>query len=439
MGEILPLVYDIAQGILTFAEIAGAFCGASWFFEERITGWRRVPSFLIVLGLGSLTVFQRSRHVFYSRDYLVFCIAVSVLLIFIVFQRQHANISLFTTLYFVTVYSLHLGFYMICTAILPDYHWHQQVFVQNGPVRILIYALALALVWGILFAMRRRREWCSAVFENMKLLWCVIILLEYAAMKYCDIVTTPWYQDQGLENAERILLLLPFVLPALAGMVIWQMYRSLVERQSREREAYALRLQAAESVAFGKRKAYHDTKNQMIVLRNMLQQGRTEDAKAFLDQHFALLNTEDAPQHSPVFSFLAEKEAEAKAAGIEVAAEYEEEAWNMETQELADWCALFGNLWDNAIEGCKSLPDPGWICFRMQHKVGFLLIHISNSCPQRKMAGKLPETSKKDRENHGMGFLSIQYVVDKYDGNMEWACEDGVFEVDIAFNFLNSI
>ena len=44
-------------------------------------------------------------------------------------------------------------------------------------------------------------------------------------------------------------------------------------------------------------------------------------------------------------------------------------------------------------------------------------------------AGKLPKTTKKDGENHGLGLRSIQKTVQKYGGQMEIEQEEQRFHL----------
>lgn len=62
----------------------------------------------------------------------------------------------------------------------------------------------------------------------------------------------------------------------------------------------------------------------------------------------------------------------------------------------------------------------------------FLVINIVNPVKEIPVfEGGLPKTTKKDYFHHGFGLKSIQYMVKKYDGNLNVSIEDGCFSLKI--------
>ncbi len=108
--------------------------------------------------------------------------------------------------------------------------------------------------------------------------------------------------------------------------------------------------------------------------------------------------------------------------------------------EKADICAVFSNALDNAVEGCMALPeDAREIELRAKAGKGILAVNVKNSLKES-AAGKegeqeqpgeqrLPKTTKKDAENHGLGLKSIRETVKKYGGGMEISREEGRFNL----------
>ena len=65
-------------------------------------------------------------------------------------------------------------------------------------------------------------------------------------------------------------------------------------------------------------------------------------------------------------------------------------------------------------------------------------IHIENYCENElKFRDGLPISTKGDDNYHGFGMKSIQYVVEKYGGNLVVNLEDKIFSVDIIFPVLD--
>ena len=107
----------------------------------------------------------------------------------------------------------------------------------------------------------------------------------------------------------------------------------------------------------------------------------------------------------------------------------------LEGMNAVDIYTLFGNALDNAIEASMKLPEERrMIDVHVHQKLGLKLIIISNPTPEITMEeGKLPSTSKEDRQDHGFGLLSIKTIVEKYDGVFSVETRGGMFILRCAF------
>lgn len=99
-----------------------------------------------------------------------------------------------------------------------------------------------------------------------------------------------------------------------------------------------------------------------------------------------------------------------------------------------DIYSLFGNAIDNAIECLKKVEDGE------QRNVKVLVnrvndmakITIENYVPEQpEIIDGIPKTTKDDKDNHGYGIKSMQYIVKKYGGIMDIGVEENTFHVDI--------
>lgn len=98
-----------------------------------------------------------------------------------------------------------------------------------------------------------------------------------------------------------------------------------------------------------------------------------------------------------------------------------------------DTYTLFENVLQNAIEATiQCVPEERVISLQIKQKQGFLMIVIENSCvtiPQ--MRDGIPQTTKPDKSNHGFGVISIQMIVQKYQGTVQLGGSNGIFSVSI--------
>ena len=94
-----------------------------------------------------------------------------------------------------------------------------------------------------------------------------------------------------------------------------------------------------------------------------------------------------------------------------------------------DICTILSNALDNAIEACVKLQNPSdrYINVKINTDNG-IFISVSNPSAEapKKIAGVFIST-KKDKENHGLGLKSIRRTVDKHGGDMLIKHENNIF------------
>lgn len=106
----------------------------------------------------------------------------------------------------------------------------------------------------------------------------------------------------------------------------------------------------------------------------------------------------------------------------------------------SDIYSLFGNIMDNAIDATAKItePDGRTIGLKIRTVGEFVSINAKNT-----FAGEieldargLPKTTKPDGNYHGFGMKSIAYLAEKYGGNLAVAAEDGVFNLNLLFPYV---
>lgn len=107
---------------------------------------------------------------------------------------------------------------------------------------------------------------------------------------------------------------------------------------------------------------------------------------------------------------------------------------NLDYIDTMDIYALFGNALDNAIESVRREPEEAnrIISFRIGSKGRLLGIHFENYVGEPvQLVDGLPVTTKKDKQYHGFGMLSIRHIAEKYHGSMSIRTEAHLFCLDI--------
>lgn len=97
-----------------------------------------------------------------------------------------------------------------------------------------------------------------------------------------------------------------------------------------------------------------------------------------------------------------------------------------------DISILIGNMLDNAIEASEKITiDKRQIDFAIQFRSNILTIQLGNyynGCINKDSKGQIL-TTKTESENHGIGFLSINKIVMKYNGKIDMTYNDNYFRI----------
>ena len=172
---------------------------------------------------------------------------------------------------------------------------------------------------------------------------------------------------------------------------------------------------------YDKTKAFrHDIKNHFSVLHGLLTANRVEEAKDYLKkmETAAVELSFPCQTKNPVVDILLGEKLElAKAWGI---------GW--ETFVLLpqnsgiddfDWCVIFANGLDNAIEASKKVNGERWIKMKGERQGDFYRLEFKNSC----VPGPMPPM--------GTGLSNIKSVAEKYHGAILTEKEEHVFCLNV--------
>lgn len=176
----------------------------------------------------------------------------------------------------------------------------------------------------------------------------------------------------------------------------------------------------------------HDMKNHILALQALVQKNELRETNEYLDSMQNFMNN---PQeyvktgNDTIDSLLNYKIQKAKEVlnVVDVKINIPE---NLSLRSF-DLNVVLGNLLDNAIDASGETEDKQMkISIRLDK--GILFLNICNSC-QGIADGKrfFLETTKVDKLNHGVGLKNVRRIVEKYHGDMEFICENGVMEADI--------
>jgi len=307
-----------------------------------------------------------------------------------------------------------------------------------SPIYGMAY-LRLILFSAIVFVFHR---WVSALYRSVLDYWH-IYLLPVAALLAC--LMSYFFFGDVKETMTSIPLLFVMLLGLSVYVSIIHSFKTITKqyamreenrKMQAEREYLQLaagnmsgRLKLMEVVSAQNSRAAHDRRHFNNVLLELLERGQTGEAAALLQSQnqatpiISKVYCENPAVNAAVchYAGLAEQ------AGIpaEIALDIPENL-DVDTLELS---MAVSNLMENAIRACDRLPknQTPYLCFTCR-SVGRLLLEMENPCAEGTVLDENGYPVAHE-EGHGIGSKSVLAFAKKYDGELLYKVEKGVFRV----------
>ena len=207
------------------------------------------------------------------------------------------------------------------------------------------------------------------------------------------------------------------------------------QRMQAEREYLQLaagnmsqRLELMEEVSARNSRAAHDRRHFNNVLLGLLEQEKTGEAAALLQNqnqmthHSGRVYCENLAVNAAVCHYVKLAEQASVTAKIELDIPKE---LTVDSLELS---MVVSNLLENAIQACLKLSDGKPIIHFICRNVGRLLLEIENPCAQGIVFDETGYPVALE-DGHGLGSKSVIAFAKKYDGELLYKVENGSFRV----------
>lgn len=201
---------------------------------------------------------------------------------------------------------------------------------------------------------------------------------------------------------------------------------SLLEQQN---ENFIKNMENTDAFVKQMKSVKHDIKNQLLVLYGYIDEKNNEEAKRYIkkltNEHLPDIQNYINTENSAFNAIINSKIAVCNQKGIYI--EIKEKKASLSDVDVVDIGILFGNLLDNAIEAAEQTQAKK-IGVDVEKKGEYLSILVTNSINKSVLEeNKNLETSKDNKELHGVGIKSIKNVVKKYDGLIDFFEEENEF------------
>jgi len=178
----------------------------------------------------------------------------------------------------------------------------------------------------------------------------------------------------------------------------------------------------------------HDIGNLITVLENLFLKNEKEELERYLTELKLSWNNRmsEVKTGNPVTDvIIMQKQKEAEEKGVEFKCNF---VYPVNTNINAfDISVILNNALTNAFEGVKGCTNP-YVFISAYRKKNAYMLEVTNCIKKRVEIDEetgLPETTKKDKSNHGFGILNIRKVAEQYFGGIDISQDESSFTLTI--------
>ena len=419
----VTLLNDAAVGVYGMI-LSAAFCGITWTRGKK---WAYGLSMAAIL-LAQAAVYGMTTDLQLLKLLYPLVTHMPLVLVLTIIQRK----LLWPTISVLTAYlccQLRRWLALLLTALMSG-----GAEVQTAAELALTLPLLLGLLYFVAPAVRTIAGYKPAMQVRFGLIPAVGYLFDYLTRIYTDLLA------QGTPAAVEFM---PFVCcVAYLAFVL----RSSAENETRlrlEQTQENLHLQVTQatreiaSLRESERRAStyrHDLRHHMQYLAGCIENGRTEQAQAYIREVCAEIESQKVRvfcENETVNLILSAFAGRAEESGVplRVRAEVPHFIPVAET----DLCVLLSNALENALHACQRLRQTGEPCdieLVVYEKSGKFFLQVTNTCPPSVTFEKgLPVTREP---GHGIGVRSICSIAERYNGMYSFSEKDGRFVLRVS-------
>ena len=419
----VTLLNDAAVGVYGMI-LSAAFCGITWTRGKK---WAYGLSMAAIL-LAQAAVYGMTTDLQLLKLLYPLVTHMPLVLVLAILERK----LLWPTISVLTAYlccQLRPWLALLLTALMSG-----GAEVQTAAELALTLPLLLGLLYFVAPAVRTIAGYKPAMQVRFGLIPAVGYLFDYLTRIYTDLLA------QGTPAAVEFM---PFVCcVAYLAFVL----RSSAENETRlrlEQTQENLHLQVTQatreiaSLRESERRAStyrHDLRHHMQYLAGCIENGRTEQAQAYIREVCAEIESQKVLvfcENETVNLILSAFAGRAEESGVplRVRAEVPHFIPVAET----DLCVLLSNALENALHACQRLRQTGEPCdieLVVYEKSGKFFLQVTNTCPPGVTFEKgLPVTREP---GHGIGVRSICSIAERYNGMYSFSEKDGRFVLRVS-------
>lgn len=177
----------------------------------------------------------------------------------------------------------------------------------------------------------------------------------------------------------------------------------------------------------------HDLKNKLFVIKTQFE-NNSDDALETINNICDIVMSKESimyTKNESIDALINSKKSKMDDCGIS----FKCNSYVVSFQEVddIDICAIIGNLLDNATEACMKLDGEKNIVMNIRQANNCMMIEVANTVDKAVeiIDGKI-QTTKKDKNIHGIGTKNIADIAKRYNGTLEFESTDEIFKAAVV-------
>lgn len=404
--------------------------------SEKVLMWGSI----IVAG-GALAINRKG--LFFSHTVFLFILILMILGTWLLKRKCLMLIVGIVFVYCSFIALLDFGFAFWGLALLGNQFSNMIYFDGLRIEKILVYVCArIIMVLVVLIIKKGEIKYRIIEFRNTLLVFGIvcIVLVRYYQMSLVKMVfgAIPINWENSIFSLVLSIVIMSFICILLFKYKIIKQENSFIlMKEKLEQQKYWELLTTMEK----NKELIHNTKHHYLAISELERRREYEKLHNYVEElkcEFVKINPQIHTGNRIIDLVLSQKRIMAESKEIYF------ELQVMPISELffkdSEICAIFGNLLDNAIEACEKIDGESRIFVKIEQQRSLLYIEISNTISEENaeiVLVKALETSKKDKDIHGYGMKSVQRIVDRYEGALNYKIKENKFIVRLTFFDIN--
>lgn len=425
----IKMIYSIA----VFLEMGLGFFLLTKLFPHFRSDHKKIRILAFsLLGVAELLYGWNAWLFYVSTSFVIVSSIMNGLLFWVFWKSRYLEVVLFQTFYQIGISLLKIPVLTLKGILLQENIYH----VNRAPKDIwqatYIYLIVLAI-----YLLQRNNSMIEVtlkqlIFKN-KILCALIIAFEWMMLCYCMKIGVSKFEIANLILNLIIILCVSMLMFVIALAYVYQQISNEKLLQQEKFEHLKSQYHGLQELYETNRRWVHDAKHELLYIGSCLEENNVAGANESLQNYLRKIKQIEKKVWSG-FSFLDfmlnYKKLEMDKKGIRFTLDTDLQNITISEEDLM---IILGNLLDNAMEAAQKCAAPKrYMKLKICNINNMLLLNIENSSDEVPIVknGKFV-SSKHEPGVHGMGIESVQKIVEKYEGEIEFQYAKEYFQVQI--------